>query len=151
MQVSHPSTPVTITTEEVRASFRQVRVRRAAGPDDISGRHIHECGDSLTSVYCELFQRPLDEGDSLTSVYCELFQRSLEEAMFQTWKSSGRARSSSRSATVMNDYRPVALTSIPFNCAERIVMHRLRLETADHQYLIQILYYPEENSDVMNM
>ena len=133
MQVSHPSTPVTITTEEVRASFRQVRVRRAAGPDDISGRHIHECGDSLTSVYCELFQR------------------SLEEAMFQTWKSSGRARSSSRSATVMNDYRPVALTSIPFNCAERIVMHRLRLETADHQYLIQILYYPEENSDVMNM
>ena len=121
---SRPSTPVAITTEEVKASFRQVRVRSAAGPDDISGRLLRECGDSLAPVYCELFQRSLDEGH-----------------VPDIWKSSVIVPvAKKRSATVMNDFRPVALTSIPFKCAEKIVLRRLRTETAVHQDPLQFAY-----------
>ena len=121
---SRPSTPVTITTDEVRASFKKVKARSAAGPDNITGRLLRECGDSLAPVYRELFQRSLDE-HSIPAI----------------WKSSTIVPvPKKRAPATMNDYRPVALTSIPFKCAEKLVLRRLRSETDDHQDPLQFAY-----------
>jgi hypothetical protein len=52
-----------------------------------------------------------------------------------------------RSASELNDYRPVALTSIPFKCAEKIVLRRLRSETAEHQDPLQFAYARNRSTD----
>ena len=40
----------------------------------------------------------------------------------------------------LNDYRDVVLTSIPFKCAEKMVLRRPRSETAEHQDPFQFAY-----------
>ncbi|XP_070184747.1 uncharacterized protein [Littorina saxatilis] len=122
--LSRPSTPIIITTDEVRSTFKKVKARSAAGPDNITGRRLRECGDSLAPVYRELFQRSLDE-HSIPAI----------------WKSSILVPVPKKpNPLTLNDYRPVAHTSIPFKCAEKLVLRRLRLETEDHQDPLQFAY-----------
>ena len=55
-----------------------------------------------------------------------------------------------RSAKELNEYRPVALTSIPFTCAEKIVLHLLRSETAGHQDPFQFTYSKDKGTEDAN-
>ena len=45
------------------------------------------------------------------------------------------------------DYRPVALTSIPFKCVEKIVLRVLRSETAGHQDPLQFAYSKNKSTE----
>eukprot|EP00745_Piridium_sociabile_P003480 TRINITY_DN12039_c0_g1_i1.p1 TRINITY_DN12039_c0_g1~~TRINITY_DN12039_c0_g1_i1.p1 ORF type:complete len:561 (-),score=151.19 TRINITY_DN12039_c0_g1_i1:152-1588(-) len=129
--LSRPSQPVPISLDEVRTSFRKVRARSAAGPDNISGRLLRECCESLAPVFLELFQRSLDEG-----------------IVPRIWKSSIIVPvAKKRSPAELNDYRPVALTSIPFKCAERIVLKKLKSETEEHQDPLQFAYARNRNTE----
>ena len=56
------SQPVEISQEAVRTCFLKVKTHSAAGPDNISGRTLNGCSDSLAPVFTNLFQRSLDEG-----------------------------------------------------------------------------------------
>ena len=47
----------------------------------------------------------------------------------------------------MNDYRPVALTSIAFKCAEKIIMRQLRAETTGQQDPLQFAYKQNRNTE----
>ena len=51
-----------------------------------------------------------------------------------------------RPARELNDYRPVALTSILFKCAEKIVLRLLRSKTAGHQDPLQFAYSKDKST-----
>ena len=58
---SRSSHPVVVSDEDIRACFRKVNPRSAAGPDKVSGRTLKECSESLAPVFTKLIQMSLDE------------------------------------------------------------------------------------------
>ena len=125
-----PSQLAEIRQEAVRTCFLKVKTHSAAGPDNISGRTLKECRDSMAPVFTNLFQRSLDEG-TIPSL----------------WKTSTIVPVAKKtSPKKMNDYRPVALTSVPFKCAERIIMRQLRAQTAGQQDPLQFAYSQNWNT-----
>ena len=78
-------------------------------------------------------------------------RRSLLEACI--YHTSGRRRLAvipvpkKRSPSQLNDYRPVALTSVPLKCAERIVLKELRLQTTAHQDPLQFACTQRRSAD----
>ena len=118
------SRPVTVEEKEVATCFRQVKPKGAVGPDNTSSKTLRECANSLASVFTGLFQWSLDDGH-----------------VPRIWKTSNITTvTRKRSPREMNDCRPEALTSVPFKCAEKIVLWRLRAETAEHQDHMQFAY-----------
>ena len=98
-----------LSVNEVSACFEKVNSRSACGPDHIQGSVLKHCHSSLAPVFTRLFQQSLDTGH-----------------IPPIWKSSNiRPIPKKPSPSTMNDYRPVALTSIPFKCFERLVLRRL--------------------------
>ena len=51
------------------------------------------------------------------------------------------------SPSALNDYRPIALTSIPCKCRERIVLKRLLAATKSFQDPLQFAYTPNRNTE----
>ena len=128
---SRSSHPVVVSNEDVRACFRKVNPRSAAGPDKVSGRTLKECSESLAPVFTKLIQMSLDES-----------------YIPRIWKTSTIVPvAKKRSAKELNNYRPVALTSIPFKCAEKIVLRLLRSETAGHQDPLQFAYSKDKSTE----
>lgn len=116
--------PVVVTEEEVRMQFMGLNSRSAAGPDNITGMVVKQCCDSLAPVFARLFQWSLDSGQVPV-----------------IWKTATVVPVQKKpNAAALNDYRPVALTSIPFKCLERIVLRRLKEETKAHQDPLQFAY-----------
>ena len=94
-----------LTEEEVSRRFRLVSQRSACGPDVIPGAVLKHCQDSLAPVFTTLFQRSLESGH-IPSI----------------WKSSNVVPVPKEpSPSALNDYRPIALTSIPFKCIKRLL------------------------------
>lgn len=99
-----------LTVEKV---FKGVNPNKAQGPDAISGRLL------------KLFHK------ELAPVFCNIFNISLHtHTVPQSWKAATicpvpkKANPSS-----LNDYRPIALTSVVMKCFERIVLAMLKRET----------------------
>ena len=98
--------PVTISDASVRKCLKQVKPNKAVGPDNISGRLLKECSDQLVPVLQKLFQESINKHSVPT-----------------LWKSSEIIPVPKKpQPAVMNDYRPVALTSIIMKCLERVVL-----------------------------
>jgi hypothetical protein len=126
-----PGSPVTIGDEEVRNLFRKLNARSAPGPDGVSSKTLKTCSDSLAYVFKELFQRSLQEGH-----------------VPRLWRSSMIIPvPKKRTVSQLNDYRPVALTSVPMKCAEKIVLKHLRRETEDHQDPLQFAYTKDRSTE----
>ncbi|KAL8583159.1 hypothetical protein ACOMHN_046543 [Nucella lapillus] len=120
-----------LTNEEVSQRFRQVNPRSACGPDELPGVVQKHCHDSLATVFRLLFQHSLDSG------YIPLI-----------WKASTIIPIPKKpSPSTLNDYRPVALTSIPFKCLERIVLRRLLGATRPFQDPLQFAYSPNRSTE----
>ena len=120
-----------LTEEEVSRRFRLVSQRSACGPDEIPGAVLKYCHDSLAPVFTTLFQRSLESGH-IPSI----------------WKSSNVVPVPKKpSPSALNDYRPIALTSIPFKCMERIVLQRLLAATQSFQDPLPFAYAPNRNTE----
>ena len=120
-----------VLTEEVSRRFRLVSQRSACGPDEIPGAVLKYCHDSLAPVFTTLFQRSLESGH-IPSI----------------WKSSNVVPVPKKpSPSALNDHRPIALTSIPFKCMERIVLKRLLAATQSFQDPLQFSYTPNRNTE----
>ena len=118
-----------LTEEEVSRCFRLVSQRSACGPYEIPGVVLKHCHDSLAPVFTTLFQRALESGH-IPSI----------------WKSSNVVPVPKKtSPSALNDYRPIALTSIPFKCMERIVLQRLHAATQSFQDPLQFAYTLNRN------
>uniref|UniRef100_A0A6I8QMV9 Reverse transcriptase domain-containing protein n=1 Tax=Xenopus tropicalis TaxID=8364 RepID=A0A6I8QMV9_XENTR len=94
-----------ISEYDVRRAFKRVNPRKAAGPDGISGRVLRACADQLAPVFTEIFNISLSQ-----SVIPTCFKESIIVPVPKK-----------PLPTSLNDYRPVALTSVVMKCFELLV------------------------------
>ncbi|KAL0198364.1 hypothetical protein M9458_006904, partial [Cirrhinus mrigala] len=93
-----PSPPPTlqISEDEVCQVFRKNKRRKAPGPDGVTPACLKTCADQLAPIFSQIFNRSLE--------LCEVpscFKRSTIIPVPKKPKITG-----------LNDYRPVALTSV---------------------------------------
>ncbi|KAK1802155.1 hypothetical protein P4O66_021821 [Electrophorus voltai] len=97
--------PLIITESDVRRVFKRVNTRKAMGPDGICGRVLKACADQLAPVFTDIFNLSLTLGIVPSS-----FKRSTIVPVPKKPRPSD-----------LNDYRPVALTSVVMKCFEKLV------------------------------
>ena len=102
-----------VDVDEVRCYFSKLNIKKACGPDGLSGRVLKYCADQL----CLVFAR--------------LFTWALRDCVVPTlWKNSTICPvPKNNKPKSMNDYRPVALTSLVMKVFERIVLQKLLCQT----------------------
>ncbi|KAI3370507.1 hypothetical protein L3Q82_025268 [Scortum barcoo] len=114
--------PSGVTAAEVRKTLQRINPRKAAGPDNISGRVLKGCAYQLTEVLTDIFNT------------------SLQQAAVPTCLKTATIIPIPKTSTVtgLNDYRPVALTPIVMKCFERLVMAHIKdcvdVTVDPHQY-----------------
>ncbi|KAI3352228.1 hypothetical protein L3Q82_005575 [Scortum barcoo] len=114
--------PLRVTAAEVRRTLQRINPRKAAGPDNISGRVLKGCAYQLTEVLTDIFNT------------------SLQQAVVPTCLKTATIIPIPKTPTVtgLNDYRPVALTPIVMKCFERLVMAHIKdcidVTVDPHQY-----------------
>ncbi len=84
-------------------------VRKAAGPDGITGRVLRSCADQLAGLFTSIFNESL-----ATSVVPTSFKKSVIIPGPKNSKPS-----------CLNDYRPVALISIVMKVFERLLKNHI--------------------------
>ncbi|KAK1786183.1 hypothetical protein P4O66_017898 [Electrophorus voltai] len=97
--------PLIITDSDVRRVFKRVNTRKVAGPDGICGRVLKACADQLALVFTGIFILSLTLGIVPSS-----FKRSTIIPVLKKPRPSD-----------LNDYCPVALTSVVMKCFEKLV------------------------------
>ena len=97
---------ITLSAADVSKTLKQVNIHKAAGPDGLPGRVLRVCADQLASVFTDIFNLSLSE-----SVIPTRFKQTTIVTVPKNTK-----------VTCLNDYRPVALTSVAMKCFERLVM-----------------------------
>ncbi len=63
---------ITVLEDEVRRELRRVNIRKAAGPDGITGRILRSCADQLAGLFTSIFNESL-----ATSVIPTSFKKSV--------------------------------------------------------------------------
>ena len=87
---------ITLSVADLNKILKQVNVHKAAGPDGLPG-HVHRaCDDQLASVFGDIFKLSLTQ-----SVIPTCFNQTTLVPVPKSDK-----------ITFLNDYRPVALTSV---------------------------------------
>lgn len=129
--VNPDSTTLQLDPADVRTTLLKVNPRKAAGPDNIPGRVLRDCADSLTDV--------------LTDIYNTSLNQAIIPASFKATTIVPLPKKSPVSS--LNDYRPIALTSIMMKCFERLVKAHLTstLPTTLDPY--QFAYRPKRSTD----
>src|SRR4029434_1606644 len=113
-----PSSPSTVTTlsileRDVNRLFKRQTPRKAAGPDSVSPTILKHCADQLSPVFTDIFNTSLE--------ICHV------PACFKT--STIIPVPKKTKVTGLNDYRPVALTSVVMKSFERLVLRHLKAIT----------------------
>ncbi len=88
---------------------KRVTIKKAAGPDGITGRVMRSCADQLAGLFTSIFNESL-----VTSVVPTPFKKSIIIPVPKNSKPS-----------CLNDYRSVALTSIVMKVFERLLKNHI--------------------------
>ena len=124
-------TDANIDEKEVESLFSKVKVKKAVGPDNICGRLIKSCASQLSKIFSILFSWSLKD--------C---------CVPDLWKKSVICPVPKKNKPVsLNDYRPVALTSIIMKCFEKIVLKNLLVQTTPFMDSNQFAYKPNRSTD----
>ncbi|KAL0161486.1 hypothetical protein M9458_045211, partial [Cirrhinus mrigala] len=105
-----PTPALQISEDEVRQVFRKNKRRKAPGPDGVTPTCLKTCADQLAPIFSQIFNRSLE--------LCEVpscFKRSTIIPVPKKPKITG-----------LNDYRPVALTSVVMKSFEKLVLAYLK-------------------------
>jgi hypothetical protein len=109
------------TKEDTKRVLRSVKPKKSTGPDGVKAILLRLCYDQLSPVFHKLFTLVVQNGTIPT-----------------LWKTSWiKPLPKKQPANQLNDYRPIALTSIPMKCLETIIKQCLNnsLSMNDiHQY-----------------
>uniref|UniRef100_A0A1A8PUX4 Reverse transcriptase domain-containing protein n=1 Tax=Nothobranchius rachovii TaxID=451742 RepID=A0A1A8PUX4_9TELE len=105
-----------VKEEDVCNIFRRQNVRKAPGPDGVTPSCLRTCAVQLAPVFTTIFNRSLE--------LCEVPSCFKSSTIIPVPKKS--------SPTELNDYRPVALTSVVMKSFERLVLSHLK-STTGHQ------------------
>lgn len=115
----------------VRGALKRVDTRKAAGPDGISGQVLKTCADLLAPVFTTIINLSLAQ-----SVVPTCFKRS---TIVPVPKNASPA--------CLNDYRPVALTSVVMKCFERLVKDYICSSLPSTLDPLQFAYRPNRSTD----
>ena len=123
--------PFVITETEVRSLFKKQNERKAAGPDGVAPAVLKRCADQLAPIYTDVFNESL----KLRKVP-SCFKKSI---IVPVPKKPVISK--------LNDYRPVALTSVIMKIFERFVLKFLQTATADQLDSHQFAYRSNRSVD----
>ncbi len=122
---------ITVSEDEVRRALKRVNVRKATGPDGIAGRVLRSCADQLAGLFTSIFNESL-----ATSVVPTSFKKSIIIPVPKNNKPS-----------CLNDYCPVALTSIVMKVFERLVKSHICSSIPVTLDPLQFAYRPNRSTD----
>ncbi len=122
---------ITVSEDEVRRALKRVNVRKVAGPDGITGRVLRSCADQLAGFFTSIFNESI-----ATSVVPTSFKKSVIIPVPKNNKPS-----------CLNDYRPVALTSIVIKVFERLVKSHIYSSIPVTLDPLQFAYHPNRSTD----
>ncbi len=122
---------ITVSEDEVRRALKGVNIRKAAGPDGITGRVLRSCADQLAGLFTSIFNESL-----ATSVVPTSFKKSIIIPVPKNNKPS-----------CLNDYRPVALTSIVMKVFERLVKSHISSSIPVTLDPLQFVYRSNRSTD----
>ena len=113
-----------VTVEEVEKVFRKINPRKACGPDSISGKVVRTFSKELAPIYCDVFNQTL-----------------VDHEIPDSWKAATICPVPKKSRpSTLNDYRPIALTSVLMKSLERLVLRMLKEEAKDELDSLQFAY-----------
>ncbi len=131
-----PTPALKISEDDVRQVFIKNKRRKAPGPDGVSPACLKSCADQLAPIFTQIFNRSLE--------LCEApscFKRSTIIPVPKKPKITG-----------LNDYRPVALTSVVMKSFERLVLAYLKASTGPLLDPLQFAYRANRSvDDAVNM
>ncbi|KAK3548127.1 hypothetical protein QTP70_004864 [Hemibagrus guttatus] len=131
-----PFTPLTIKEEEVNRLFKRLNTRQATGPDSVSPSLLKHCANQLSPVFTDIFNTSLE-----TCHVPACFKTSAIVPVPKKTKITG-----------LNDYRPVALTSVVMKSFERLVLSYLKDITDPLPDPLQFTYRANRSvDDAVNM
>ncbi|TWW59874.1 hypothetical protein D4764_06G0014040 [Takifugu flavidus] len=119
--------PLTIThhhEQDVRRQFARLNPRKAPGPDDVSPSTLRHCAEELTPVFTDIFNSSLES--------CQV-PACLKTSTIVPVPKKPRI-------TGLNDYRPVALTSVVMKSLERLILPHLKSITTPLLDPLQFAY-----------
>jgi hypothetical protein len=122
---------ITLSVVSVSKTFKQVKIHKIAGPDGLPGCVLRACADLLASVFTDTFNLSLSESVIPTS-----FKQTTTVPLPKNTK-----------VTYLNDYRPVALTSVAIRCFERLVMAHINSITLTILDPLQFANRPNRSTD----
>ncbi len=122
---------ITLSEDDVRRELRRVNVRKAAGPDGITGRVLRSCADQLAGLFTSIFNESF-----ATSVVPTPFKKSVIIPVPKNSKPS-----------CLNDYRPVALTSTVMKVFERLLKKHICSSIPATLDPLQFAYRPNRSTD----
>ncbi|KAL0163870.1 hypothetical protein M9458_039623, partial [Cirrhinus mrigala] len=120
-----------ISEEDVSQIFRKNKRRKAPGPDGVTPACLKTCADELAPIYSQIFNRSLE--------LCEVpscFKCSTIIPIPKNPKITG-----------LNDYRPVALTSLIMKSFEKLVLAYLKDITGPLLDPLQFAYRANRSVD----
>ena len=104
---------------------------KAAGPDKLSPRVLKLCSNQLVYIFSVLYN-------------ISFRNRSIPAI----WKKTCIIPVPKKPViSCMNDRRPIALTSVPMNVCERLVLNDLKLKVAPHLDPMQFVYQTDRNTE----
>ncbi len=121
----------TVSEDDVRRELRRVNVRKAAGPDGITGSVLRSCADQLAGLFTSIFNESL-----ATSVVSTPFKKSVIIPVPKNSKPS-----------CLNDFRPVALTSTVMKVFERLLKKHICSSIPATLVPLQFAYRPNRSTD----
>ena len=123
--------PFVVEAEQVRKLLSKQNPKKASGPDNVSTSTLRNCSQQLAPLFTDIFNTSLESGK-----------------VPLCFKSSTIVPVPKKSkVTVLNDYRPVALTSVIMKVFERIVMQFLRLVIESQFDPLQFAYRANRSVD----
>ena len=111
-------------------TFKLVNPRKAAVPDDVLSRVLRACADQLAGVFTDIFNIFLSQ-----SVVPTCFKMAIVPIP------------KNANVTELNDYRPVALTSVTMKCFERLVKDHITSTLPVTLDPLQFAYLPNRSTD----
>ena len=123
--------PFVITDHDIRRAFSKLKEHKAPGPDGISPRLLKLCGSQLATVFTDIFNWSLS-----LCVVPTCFKKA---TIIPIPKKN--------SISCLNDYRPVALTSVVMKCFEKQVLNFLNSKLPDKFDPFQFAYKANRSVD----
>uniref|UniRef100_A0AAV2KND4 Reverse transcriptase domain-containing protein n=1 Tax=Knipowitschia caucasica TaxID=637954 RepID=A0AAV2KND4_KNICA len=126
-----PAPSLTIAAKEIKQLFLRLHPRKAPGPDHVSPATLRHCPSELTPVFTDIFN------SSLQSCHVPAcFKSSIIVPVPKKPRITG-----------LNDYRPVALTSVVMKSFERLVLSHLKSLTSPLLDPLQFAYRANRSVD----